>query len=126
MSSTSQFKTWWFHWFKCPHCAYSSYAAYARGEVLQNPTRLLIRFRCKRCGQDSRLRHPYLNVIAGFALAFVLFVVSYRQALVADAWGTTLMLSALVGIVALTAFSCAITRFANKYVPLARAGDDGR
>ena len=120
MAPASQFKTWWFHWFKCPHCAYSFYSAYARGEVLQNPTRLLIRFRCKRCGQDSKLRHPYINAVAGFVLAVVLFVVSYRQALVTGAWGMTLMLSALLGIVMLTAFTCALTRFANKYVPLAQ------
>ena len=120
MAFTSEFKTWWFHWFECPHCMYGSYSAYARAEVLEHPTRLLIRFRCKRCGQDSRLKHPYINAVVGFAMSVVLFVVIYQQALAEGGWGLSIVLGVLLGIVLLTMLSYAVTRVANRYIPLAR------
>jgi len=119
MAPTPQFKTFWFHWFECPHCTFSSYFAYARGEVSEHPPRLLIRFRCKPCGQDSILKHPHLNTVVGFAMSIILFVVIYRQALAEGGWGLSVILGVLLGLVIVTALSCALTRVASTYVPIA-------
>jgi hypothetical protein len=120
MAFESHFKTWWLHWFACPHCTFHSFSAYARAEILEHPTRLLIRFRCKRCGQDSKLRHPYLNAAIGFAIAIIAFLVIFPQVFAQGEWGLSLVLGTLLGIAMLSALTCALTRVVNKYVPIAR------
>jgi uncharacterized protein (DUF983 family) len=87
---------------------------------LEYPPRLLIRFRCKRCGQDSRLKHPHLNTVAGFAMSVILFVVIYREALAEGGWGLSAIVAVLLGILVMTALSFVLTRVANRYVPIAR------
>jgi hypothetical protein len=120
MAFIAQFKTWQFYWFECPYCTYSSYSAYARAEMLEHPTRLLVRFRCKRCGQDSRLKHPYLNTVSAFAMSFILFMVIYRLAFAEEGWRLSVVLGMLLGLVIVAALHCALTRVANRYVPIAR------
>jgi hypothetical protein len=120
MSSAFPFKRWRLYWFQCPHCAFSSYSAYARPEVLEQPTRLLIRYRCRRCGQDSRLKHPYLNLVIGFVVSIAFFVVMYRLLLTEEGWTLSLVLSVLIGVGIIWTLYCGLTRILNRYVPIAR------
>jgi hypothetical protein len=120
MAFTSEFKTWWFHWFRCPNCSFSTFSAYARAEYQEHSPRLLLRFRCKRCGQDSKLTHPYLNTVIGFVTSVILFLVVYWVALTEGGWGISSVLALVLGIVALWAFSCALSRVVNRYAPITR------
>ena len=120
MAFTSEFKTWWFHWFRCPNCSFGTFSAYARVEYQEHPPRLLLRFRCKRCSQDSKLAHPYLNTVTGFVASVVLFLVVYSVALIEGGWGISSVLVLLLGVVTLWMFSCALSRVRNRYVSIAR------
>jgi hypothetical protein len=120
MAFTSEFKTWWFHWFQCPNCSFGTFSAYARAEYQEHPLRLLFRFRCKRCGQDSKLTHPYLNMVTGFIASIILFLVVCWVALLEGGWGISSVLVLLLGVVTLWVLNCALSRFVNRYVSIAR------
>jgi len=120
MAFTSEFKTWWFHWFRCPSCSFGTFSAYARAEYQEQPPRLLFRFRCKRCGQDSKLTHPHLNMLIGFAASVILFLVVFWVALIEGGWGISSVLVLLLGVATLWVLNCALSRVVNRYVSVAR------
>src|SRR5215813_1819630 len=121
MISSSPFRTSWLYWFKCPHCAYVSYSTSCRGEVSERPPRLLIRYRCKRCGQDSRLEHPRVISLVAFAMSVVSFVAIYYLMWGAGGWGLPVVPELLLTFAAVTALQFVFMRFTHKYVPLARS-----
>ena len=119
MVISSPFRTAWLTWFKCPHCTHVSYSAYVRGEVQEHPPRLLIRYRCKRCGQDSKLLHPHLGALLGFATGIVLFVVIFGLAVAQDGWSLSVLLGLLLGMALIGVFCWVVSRV-SKYVPISR------
>ena len=119
MAIPAGFRKWRFHWFECPACRHRAWQTFASVSVGRQPTRLVWRFWCERCGAYSTLKQPMLPTIAALVILFlvgpVAFAVVYRSLLAGLRFEWLVLLFAAFWVTYPLLF-LAITRWGYKYV----------
>lgn len=121
MDTPAGFKRWRFHWFECPTCGHRASRAYANVSAARNPTRMVWRFWCERCGAYATLSRPMMpTIVAGVILLFVgpaAFVVLYRALLAGLPFEWLVVVFGAFWVVYPLIF-LALTRCTYRYVPV--------
>lgn len=120
MHAPPGFRRWRFHWFECPACGHRAYRAFANVAMGREPTRIVWRFWCERCGTYSTLAKPMMpSYVAAALLLFVgpvSFVFIYRAVLAGLRFEWLVLIFGAFWI-AQPLVLLAITRFIYRYVP---------
>ena len=122
MDIPSGFKRWRFHWFECPACAHRDWRAYANVAVARQPTRMVWRYWCERCGAFSTLKEPRMPMVVAAATLFFVgplgFVFLYRGMAAGLGFEWLVLLFGAIWIASPLAV-LAMTWLTYKYVPSA-------
>ncbi|MEA3193292.1 MAG: hypothetical protein QOD26_1625 [Betaproteobacteria bacterium] len=120
MDTPKGFRKWRFHWFECPACQHRAYRVWANVSVGRQPTRMVWRFWCERCGAYCTLRQPMMPSWTAAAILLLVgpiaFVFIYRAMLAGLSFEWLVLLFGVVWISYPLVF-LAITRWAYRYVP---------
>jgi hypothetical protein len=112
-------------WCRCAYCDAASYQAVSRTIFSIKPRRMLIEYKCARCGRMSVLRHPLLTMIGlPFAVGLCAFLVLYHVLIVASSWlslSTLLLASLIIGMAAAT--EIVLLRLAKRFQRSDRSTD---
>jgi hypothetical protein len=113
------FRKWRFHWFECPACRHRAWQTFANVSAARNPTRMVWRFWCERCGGYAMLASPMMPTVAASLMLLLVgpiaFVFVYR-ALLAGLRFEWLVLIWGGFWIAYPLLFLAITRWLYKYV----------
>src|SRR5262245_19164632 len=114
------FRKWRFHWFECPTCRQHSWQTFANVSVGREPTRMVWRFWCERCGAYSTLAKPMMpSYVAALLLLLVgpiSFVLIYRAMLSGLRFEWLVAIFGVIWIAQPLIF-LATTRWLYRYVP---------
>lgn len=122
MNTPAGFRKWRCHWFECPACGHHDWRAWANVSMARDPTRIVWRYWCERCGAYSGLKQPKMPHIMA-ALIFLLigpvsFAVIYRAMLAGLGFEWLVLLFGAFWIVQPLVI-LAFTRWLYRYVPAA-------
>lgn len=119
MNIPTGFRKWRFHWFECPTCEHRAYRTWAHVSAGREPTRIVWRFWCERCGAYATLGRPAMPTIAAGVILLlvgpVAFAVLYK-ALLAGLRFEWLVLVFACFWVAYPLIFVALTRLTYRYV----------
>ena len=114
------FKRWRCHWFECPSCGHRAWRTFANVGMAREPTRIVWRFWCERCGAFATLAKPAMPSFNAATILLLVgpiaFVLLYRALLAGTRFEWLVLLFAAVWVVQPLVF-LAFTRWMYRYVP---------